>query len=265
MLAMLLFAACQSYDDPDVAFKGNIDDGFLNSLARGESSISLTETDSRYYEKDYDNYRHNSGKWEEPKEDLLGGGFRSKNLIITEGKSWSDVLLYNPSTLAPSLVAYPWEIYCQKTKFDKKVYVACPVKYNATDKTLSIDDKTFTVEKASDTELILSITGLLYKSNVSTGKLEPSKASKNILFYEKAAIETPDIDNAIYYDSNKNAKIAMVKMMREYFGDVINLNLYQGSMLSYPIINLAQLEENPRNDVDEMENGTLSEDPDSSF
>lgn len=75
-------------------------------------------------------------------------------------------------------------------------------------------------------------------------------------------METPDMDKVLYFDSEKEAKLAMVKILREYFGDVINLNSF-GNAFTLPILNLAQLEENLRNGDDEPMNGTLSEDPNS--
>ncbi len=261
LLAMIATGAC-SYEDPDIAFKGNIDNNFLRSLARGESSITLTKTGAKNYVMDYKKYLNGSGKWDEEKGDILGGGSAGiDQLIIINGRTWSPIYLFDRSTLAPSLILGPWNVYRKRTGFDKEVYIACPIEYDEEAKTLKIKDHTYSIEKAENKNLTLSIISEIYQLT-DNYQWTITQASKSIVFYKKSAMETPDMDKVLYFDSEKEAKLAMVKILREYFGDVINLNSF-GNAFTLPILNLAQLEENLRNGDDELMNGTLSEDPNS--
>lgn len=77
-------------------------------------------------------------------------------------------------------------------------------------------------------------------------------------------METPDIDKILYFDTEKDAKLAMVKILRGYFGDVIDRNKY-GNMYTYSILNLAQLEDNILNDRYENANNAVTHDPKSPY
>ena len=263
LLAMVAISAC-SYEDPDIAFKGNIDANFLNSLARGETSITLSKTDCKEYEMDYQKYLNGSGKWDKAEDGRLGGSdLGVDKLIIINSRTWNPILLFNKSTLAPSLIYEPWEIYCKETGFDKEIYIACPIEYDADSKTLKIENITFSIEKAENDKLILSTVGEIYQYT-QPDKFEPTKASKTILFYKKSAMEPPDMDNILYFDTEKEAKLAMVRILRGHFGDYIDRNHY-GHAYTYSIINLAQLEDNILNDREESANGVAIHDPKSPY
>lgn len=257
MLAVVILSACSSYEDPDTAFKGKIDDGFMNSLARGETSVTFRQTDYLKYEMDYDSYHNNIGKWHEVKE-LMDGestpGFFG--LVIHNGKSWRPVKAYQDATNCPSPLFNVWKIYCEETGVYKEVYVACPIRFDAEQKQFAVEDAVYVVESAENNELVLSYETLGYKPD-SDNKLVPCKAYKYIISYKKAAMEMPDLDNILYFGSDTDAKIAMVSTLREYFGDEINLNHYHGNMLTYPIVNLKKIEEYLRNGKDEYEKDVI--------
>jgi len=242
-----IMCACSSYDDPDIDFKGNIDNTFMNSLARGTTSVTFTWDDILEYEMDYKEYQKGERKWEDVTGKYIGGALPGfGKLIILNGCSWSPVSLTDPTTSCPSMISAVWPIYCRLTGFDKEVYVACPIEFDAEKKTLKVDDCIYNIEKAEGDNMILSTESVFYRSDEREG-LVPSHARKYVIFYKKATMESPDMDKVIYFDSNKEAQIAMVVMLREYFGDKINLNSY-GNMYTYPIVNLALLEEGIRND-----------------
>ncbi|MDE6333559.1 MAG: hypothetical protein K2L77_02820 [Muribaculaceae bacterium] len=260
LLAMVAVSACSSYEDPDTAFKGKIDDGFMNSMARGETSVTFRQTDYLKYEMDYNAYQYRTGKWSEAKELLDGESTPGINgLTVLNGNSWRPVNRYQIYTGCPSSLFSVWTIYEELNGFNKAVYVSCPVEYNADNKTFKVEDTVYNIEKATDNELVLSTEGLSYSMN-NQHELVPSKATKYIMFYNKAAMEIPDIENCIYSESETNAKLQMVKILREYFGDEINLNHYHGNMLTYPIVNLKKIEEHLRSGKDEYEKDVIGKD-----
>lgn len=265
LLAMVAVCACSSYEDPDVAFKGNVDGNFLNALARGETSVTFSKKDSKSYEMDYAAYLNGTGKWDdEPKDQLGGGGLGYDKLVIINGRTWSPLELYDKSTLAPSLLVTPWKVFCKETGYNKDVYVACPMEFDAESKSLKIGELTYSVEKAEGNELTLSRIGQIYQINDQTGDFEITKAYKTVVFYKKAAMETPDMNQVVYFDSEKDAKLGMIAMLREHFGDIIDLNHY-GHMYTFSILNLAIMEENIRNGLDEDANDALTHDPKSPY
>lgn len=260
MIAVVVFSACQSYEDPDTAFKGKINDGFMNSMARGETSVTFRQTDYLKYEMDYNAYQYRTGKWSEAKE--LGYGESTPGffgLVVHNGKSWRPVKKYQDDTNCPSPLFDIWKIYCELTGVYKEVFVACPITFDAEHKKFTVEDAVYDVESAENNELVLSYEGLGYKPD-NENKLVPCKAYKYIVSYKKAAMEMPDLDNILYFGSDTEAKIAMIITLREYFGDEINLNHYHGNMLTYPIINLAKIEEHLRSGKDEYEKDIIGKD-----
>lgn len=265
LLAMAAVSACSSYEDPDIAFKGKVDGDFLNSLARGETSVTFSKNGTKGYVMDYASYQNGTGKWDEaPKGQLGGAGLGYDKLVIINGRTWSPLELYDKSTLAPSLLVIPWKAFCKETGYNKSVYVACPMEFDAESKSLKIGELTYSVEKAEGNELTLSMIGHIYQINDQTGDFEITEASKTLLFYKKAAMETPDMNQVAYFDSEKDAKLGMIAMLREHFGDVIDLNHY-GHMFTFSILNLAIVEENLRNGFDENDNGALTHNPNSPY
>jgi len=245
VLASAALSACSSYDDPDMAFKGKVDEAFLTALARGEASVAFHKKDVRTYEKEYTAYQRSNGKWEEVKEDQLGIG---KTLVpdmfsISDGRTWA-LFDFDRTIEEESLLAGSWNIHCKRTGYDKEIYEACPFEFNATDKKVTINGREFEVEKAEGDELIISMIGTLYSTDEATGEWGPSHAYKDIYFLNKKAPDVPDPDKITYYDSHKDVLLAIVRLLRSEYGDTFNM----GSNLTYPHVNLAQIEENIVND-----------------
>ena len=248
-IAVVAMVACTSYEDPDIAFKGKIDKNFLSSVSRGETSVTYTKKDSRDYFKDIAAANNSDEKWREDREEVDGWSSPLPMILtITDGRAWSPIDLNDPITLCPSLVSSPWIIFCKETGYDKEVYIACDVEYNEDDNVLKIGNIDLSVEKASDNQLTASYIYTI--SKVDNDVLVPWRLEKTVVFYERSMLAELDKDKIIFFETEKEAKIAMVQMLREYFGDEINLNHY-GNMYTYPIINLALLEDDLRNDRDE--------------
>lgn len=256
LLAMAAVSACSSEDDPNDAFKGNVDKNFMESIARGETSITFNLNHINGYEMDYAAYQDGTGKWGTRKE-LDGPSISGINgLTVLNGNSWRSVKRYQIYTGCPSPLFDVWTIYEELNGFRKGVYVSCPVEYNADNKTFKVEDTVYNIEKATDNELVLSTEGLSYSMN-NQHELVPSKATKYIMFYNKAAMEMPDIETCIYSESETNAKLEMVRILREFFGDEVNLNNYHGNMLTYPMVNLKTIEEHLRSGKDEYEKDVI--------
>ena len=145
LLAMLAISACSSEDDPNNAFKGNVDKEFMESIARGETSITFNLNHTNEYEMDYAAYQNGTGKWDTRKE-VDGPSISGINgLTVLNGKSWRPVNRYQIGTGCPSSLFSVWTIYEELNGFCKKVYVSCPVEYNADNKTFKVEDKVYNI------------------------------------------------------------------------------------------------------------------------
>lgn len=243
LLAMVAVSACSSYEDPDVAFKGKVNANFLNALSRGETSVTFKIEKVHSYEKEYNKNSLNGDKWTEitGKYDIDGINIIPDRFSIYQGRTWITVEL---SDLIPEecLLAGAWNIYCKKTKFNKDIFVADKVEFNQDNKTLKLNGTVFEVESANEDKLIISNLSETY--SIKSSELKPSHLSKTIIILKKNAIEIPETGHILSYESRNEAMLAMVRMIRAEYGDVLNL----GSNYTFPHINLAQIEENILND-----------------
>lgn len=66
--------------------------------------------------------------------------------------------------------------------------------------------------------------------------------------YVREELTLPDMENIVFYDSELEANLAIIDMLREEFGNVFNINEYLGGYiyLDDPIVNLDEVEKEIR-------------------
>lgn len=241
-LTIILFlTACSSNIDPDIAFKGEIDDTFLTALSRGETSITLNRVPNECYEFIKPVVEGNVvGEWE--KSATLCSPALILDLYISQGCAWNEYLFdqtdHRHRLDFESEINCAWIEYKSKTGFNKKEYIKCHFKYEAQSKKIMIDDLWFNVESATENKFVLSheSNSYVYKDD----KNIVSNVVKEIYSYCKGSENADElVGEAITYESRKEVLIAHIRMMKEYGGDIWTLS-WGGSI---PRINLSLIEE----------------------
>lgn len=266
LLAVIALPACTSDDGPIINDdqSAKIDVNFLKSLARGETAITFDADTVVWYSKVYDPLFGEvdtlQNGWIENRNMPVDGWIWPvySNITISDGYVWHKVNLSN-SARNFSLVYEPWKIYCKQTGYSKQIYVTCPLKFDAENIAITIYGDKYDVEQADETSLSISQTIANTDSELTDEQRDKTKL-KTELRYKKGIKEEFDPELIICFGSNKEAKIAMVRMMREYFGDIINLDDYSADNVyltigvdKRPVINLAQLEYDLLNDIYEFD------------
>lgn len=233
LIATAVLGACSNDSDPqledmNLKFKGVVNSEMLSGIARGEISI-IAELDSIIVlEKEL----NSTSDWYELKGIKKEG---VNNLKIIDGYSWKPMSFLS-HCLSPILLYFPWEIYCEKTGFNKTITILSRFEYDPVKQQVTINNNNYDIEKAEDNALTISYT----QNNWENENI----LQKRILRYTilKNSVST---DNYMLFNSENEAKLSIVRMMREYFGDFVNVNDYlpEKEKILYPIINLALMEE----------------------
>lgn len=251
LLAMVAVSACSSDDGPKDPYKGKIDSDFLSALARGEESIML-RVDSIYNLQK----KNADAKWEE----AAYVGWGASSLIITNGNALESVRLFD-TTNGWSILYRPWEVYCRETKYDKSFRIARPFEYDAEKQTVTIGSYIYNIEKADGNEL-----------NISHEMEREIDGAPGITKFVTCYVKTAnwvEPESYTVVKSEREGKIAMVKMMREHFGDIFDVSKYYPTeykdfplFYDNPVIDLAALEDDLVNDRDEWYSWTKVTYPD---
>ena len=251
LLALVTVCACSSEDGPKDPYKGKIDSDFLSALARGEESIML-RIDSIYNLQK----KNTDAEWEE----AFYVGWGASSLIITNGNALESVGLFD-TTRGWSILYRPWEVYCRETGYDKTFEIARPFEYDAEKQTVTIGSAVYNIEKADGNEL-----------NISYETEREIDGTPGILKFVKCYVKTAkwiEPESYTVVKSEREGKIAMVKMLREHFGDTFDVSKYYPSeykdfplFYDNPVIDLAALEDDLVNDRDEWYSWTKATYPD---
>ncbi len=237
LLGMVAISACQSQSD-EPSNNGKIDSNFLLALARGDESIILQLNDYHVYKK-----KNSDDRWTETL--LLGGGARS--LIITEGKALRSVDLID-STSGTSILYYPWDVYCRETGCKKWFTFAFPLEYDPDNQTVTIGTSKKNIEKAEGRELIYS--------EVIDQEFDGEPGVVKFVFYYVIS-PWENLDYTVV-STTREAKIEIVKLLREHYGDVMELkdsdfpeNEFPPVLELNPVLDLAAMEDDLANGRDE--------------
>lgn len=267
MFVVIAIASCSSDDGPKINEDKTekIDADFLKSLARGETAITFVSDTVVWYSKQFEPIG-------DCRPDTLEGGWIENinvpidgwvwpdysSITIADGKVWHKVNLQNAAHQY-SLVYEPWRIYCVKSGFSKQIYVTCPFECDIENRTIKIYEDCYDIDRADENTLYISQTKV-NTDPILTDEQRDKSGFKTVLRYKRAILEEFEHEQILCFDTNNEAKIAMVKMMRQYFGDIINLNDYSDEFEfitwgidKYPVINLAQLESDLNNGLSEFD------------
>jgi len=244
--AAIALTACSSSNDEPVA--EGVEESFFSSLLTGSKAETYIQTDYKIYEMDYEPYVAGSDDWSDF-EAVWGHRYYGYGtpFICYKGTFHAPLPKCN-DRLIPNdvnLINEPWRLYCELTGYDKEVYIDCDAKLSLPDNTLTICGYTFDINKATSNNLVLSTVRISYRPNAD--EWEPASAVKYVLSYIKHETSRSDLEKIAFLGIEKDARLTMVKMMRDYFGDVLDWSLYEPAS-DRPDINLLLMEDDIRND-----------------
>lgn len=239
-------------EDPDE--KSFIDNAFLTRLARGEESAEYSLEDVNVLVKSYDPANGIDSDWWDP----VMSGWQSpdhSNIMILNGRAWRLLILENLSTGSKSILYHPWRYFCDVADMTKDVRVGCSFEIDITNKKFLIDGINYDIEKAESDTLVLADINTTLVPDSATREKVPG-LMKFVLTYT-LLMKDINPDEYLYFESDKDAKLGLVRMMRQYFGDHLDLTQYADTIryndriLENPVIDLAALEDDITNDRDE--------------
>jgi len=247
----IAFGACSSEDEPNNGLDGTVDDSFFSAFMTGKGSEVYTQTAYDVYEMDYEDYDAGSETWNDF--EVWGYVFYGKGVpfVCHEGALHAPLPRYNMNKTFPNnacLINAPWDLYCKLTGFDKAVYINCDTKLSILENTMTICGYTFNVDTASGNHLVISHVG--FGMQHKNGEWVPVSAIKTILDYTKREAKKSEIEKIAFFGLEKEARLKMVGMMRDYFGDVLDWTKYDESSSEKPI-NLKLMEDDIRNGYDD--------------
>ncbi len=213
-----------SNDEPTP--ENEIDHEYLNSLTRGTISdgfeiISWTGTGSGFNKNETD-------------PNSLPIYYK---ILFLQGKVCleldlnSDIQDFHP-------LYFPWELYCTLTEFDNQYIVAAPLNVTKNNK-ISLNGKELNILSLTNNNMRLG-----YREDL-VYNYEPRSRSL-VINYKKLDLSQVDTDKFLYFDSRPEALLDLVRRLRDYFGDTIDVNPYfkDGIKLSESVFNLKKIEEN---------------------
>lgn len=233
-LALSLFGLVACEDDKDKSPENTQE--YMEALSRGSEAATYELSKVDIFRREYDS---NKG-WEEVNPmDYIGLYVDApENLTIYDGRTWIPLELFSPVT-GPDELELPLRAYRLQTGFDKDFYIASLIDYNAEEGTMKIDGMPYTVLSASASNLDLQLIHQFVQ-----GGTDKRGEFRYDLYYEHKSFSLPDMGKILFYDSELEAKLAIIEMLRARFGNVFNLNDYLGGdvILDDPIVDLDEIE-----------------------
>lgn len=243
-LATMMFTACEDSLNDNV-------DNFLKGLADGNASAELEMKGHTMLEMEYEDYLNGSEEWVDKGFPDGGTGLSHlMPLIIYNGQSCQPIVLETMSST--SKLFYPWKAYCKHKGYEQPIYLTAPVKFDETKQKLIIKDMEFDILGVHGREMDVRVITFGYGIEYPGDKLKPMTAYKHELTLVCKNLANKNVENAMYFTSAKEAKLYMIKLIREELGDKIDVRDYLGSTFIDPdwaVYDLAQLEEDLRNDI----------------
>lgn len=241
---LMLASSCSNENAPELEQKDtteldNVE--FMNQLTRSEVSATYERSGMEYFIM-----YNNSGKWKQIDAYTLLGAEEPCSNIITfhEGKSWSPMRWFHCAGF--NKLYFPLMAYRHKTGFKKEFYIACPMNYNSETNELKIEGKTFQKEYLNDKAMKVNCA----YSNCYTNDSGEVYASQQVLWkmtYIRSDFAIRDYGNIAYYETEFDAEMAILTMLRAEFGNEVNVNEYiTGGWLDNPIFNFDEVEKEIR-------------------
>lgn len=229
LAGLLLLSSCNDNDDATLSYKGNVDSDYIEALAQGRESAGFSVRE-----------RHLLKDGKVVKQGEYAGWQSSLNeMRVMDGKAWSKVAMHDVSW-GGSVSGIPWMIYCKVAKYKKQIYVASEIVYDKNANTLKYGGLICKIERAEGSVLNLSR---------STSDIDNGGVFTEISIYEKTELKLPQRDDMEVFSSDLEAKLGMIAMMREVFGNELRVADYQDRFaenLGNDVINFDELAENLR-------------------
>ncbi len=134
---------------------------------------------------------------------------------------------------------YPLEFYRVQTKFDSQYMISSPLNIKDENK-ITINDKEYEILSISHDKITMLY---LEPFNLRNGTIN----FRNYLIdYKSYNLDPIKIEKILFYDSRTEALLDIIKMLREYFGDTVDVTPYfkDRIKLNEPVFNLKKIEEN---------------------
>lgn len=271
MIFAVGFTGCSQHEDepkpkvnPDIAFKGDINDELLTSLSNGEVMSGLDCKYAEIYSRSADNSDNTNDEWElirtEKYKPVTGGylnsiwRFNLEKIFIKKGHSLIyDRYVRNHHPRLPILYLVWWDYKWFSSHTEPVLGYKSDFIYNKAERKLTLNGNTFSVERCDDKNLVLS-----FEETTDTdeyGNSIPMQRLKYIFvcsplssyIYEPVSVSY-ELSFITMFESESELKLHMLKELREQFGDKLEPEDCRGYTLIKKI-DLVKYEEDIRNGV----------------
>lgn len=209
---LMIMTACSSNEDTELKQKGS-NDSFLTDILNDDISLAYSLDLFEYLQ-----WNSDANSWEQ----IYMCGFYNVvpgEIIFYKGDVFEPLVFYmNGITKDLNLL---YQAYCHATGFNKKIYYGDPINRYVENPKLQIGCWSITVINANGELLEFDMTMESYKD-------EPDwKAHAK---YEINQDLFRDFINSLRFESQEEAYLAIVKMIRKEFGDRFDMNPYLEDM-----------------------------------
>lgn len=246
--ALMLTALCACTADEDMPDfnDGTIDNTALDKLTTESCSYSTVEFEE--YCMDYESYIASSNEWR-PAPPAFPGHQYDESFIMANGRYAWPLGLRNVA-YGYSRLYTPWKIYCEQTDYDKTIYIGQKVSVDKQEPSIWFGELTefddlkylydgdglaqrqlhhlssvYIIHFASDKFLKLSRLGVRYSEDENHKPVDMT-VYKYTYVYKKEKADKKMLKKMAVYDSELDAKLDMINMMRRYFGRTVDVNKY---------------------------------------
>lgn len=267
MMLTAMYACSANEDTPDFN-DGTIDNTTLDKLTTESCDYSTVEFEE--YCMDYESFIAGSDEWK-PAPPAFPGHQYDHSFIIANGRYASPLQLLNV-TYGWSKLYTPWKVYCKETGYDKTICIGQKVSVNKQEPSMwfgeltNFDDLKYLYDGDGPAQRRLHHLSSVYRIHFANDKfLKLSRLDvrhaqdenhkpinmtvyKYIYLYKKDQAGQKALNDMAIYDSEIEAKLDMINMMRSYFGKTVDVNKYldKDDMVNDPIIDFDKLEQDIR-------------------
>ncbi len=239
VICVLPLTGCS--DDNDILMPENeVDELDLNRIQ------TITEgLESALYQRDsfsfYDlSYASNNGWVEQDWNKWVGLSVPGPGCFaIHDGRTWLPVDMGSSCSKGPSKLDVAFSAYRAITGFTKAFYVSTITEFDVENKLFLIVNWTFDLKSVTDNSL-----KICHIKEYAGGEGGKGGKHKFVIKYAHRNLNQPALNKMLFYDTDLDAKLAMLEMLRTKFGDEININNCYGGrvILNDPIIKLSDIE-----------------------
>lgn len=223
-----------SYDDEFE--QGPLDWAVMENILEGQESVMYKRTSSSWYRWSYAN---NDGWEKQDYSQWVGASVPAPlSIVMHNGCAWQPLTMETCAG-GPSVLSGPFYAYCRVTGFNKEFYALASMDLDFANATFKLNNANYKVMSVTKDNLKLK-----YICDFAGGEGGKGGKNKYYITFKCVSLSEADINNILFYDSELEAKLAMVEMIRAQFGNEFNLNDYFDGqvILSYPMVNLNDIE-----------------------